>query len=143
MFYGFLAFLLAALLGVFAFALLPSSRSRGWALAAYLLAVLVIYVTATEILGNPKPYSLEWRSLTGVPVIGFHPDRDRKRLYLWVLRGREPVTYVLPLSDDEQTAEVEARFRQRQQTGDEFFLDLEKPDDPKVKVIQRPELPPK
>lgn len=141
MFYGFLAFLFAVLLGVFAYLLLPYTRARVWALVSYLVTVLAIYAGATEMLGNPKPYSLEWRDLEGVPVIGFRADREQKRVYVWTLRNGEPVAYALPLRDDEKTADIEMRFRRRQVTGEEFFLSTE--EQPEVAGVAPAELPAK
>jgi hypothetical protein len=95
----FTAFLFAVLLGAFVFGVLP--RGGYWqqilSVGLFLVLIAVVYGGVTEVLGRPKPASLEWRHVAEAEVLSARAV-ENKAIYLWLnfSDATEPRAYVLP-----------------------------------------------
>lgn len=91
----------ALLLGVFIFAILPHAGlvRRTLSVGIFLALISVVYVGATELLGRPKPLTLEWRDTAKAQVVGAVPI-ENEAIYVWLTTAgsTEPRAYVLPWS---------------------------------------------
>jgi hypothetical protein len=91
----------ALLLGVFIFAILPHAGlvRRTLSVGIFLALIAVVYVGASELLGRPKPLSLEWRDTAKAQVVGAVPV-ENQAIYVWLTTAGspEPRAYVLPWS---------------------------------------------
>jgi hypothetical protein len=91
----------ALLLGAFIFAILPHAgfARRTVSVGIFLALISVVYVGATELLGRPKPLTLEWRDTAKAQVVGAVPV-ENEAIYVWLTTpgSPEPRSYVLPWS---------------------------------------------
>ena len=95
------ALLFALLLGAFIFLVLPQGRpwQRTAAAGLFVVLVAVVYGGSAELLGRPKPLSLEWRDVQKAQVLG-SSMREDDGIYLWLQLddGSQPRAYQLPWS---------------------------------------------
>ena len=93
----------ALLLGAFIFVILPRAgfARRTLSVGIFLALITVVYVGASELLGRPKPFGLEWREATKAEVLSAVPV-ENEAIYVWLtLPGSpEPRAYVLPWSQN-------------------------------------------
>ena len=91
----------ALLLGAFIFVILPHTgiARRTLSVGIFLALITVVYVGASELLGRPKPLTLEWRDTAKAQVVGAVPI-ENEAIYVWVTTAGspEPRAYVLPWS---------------------------------------------
>ena len=91
----------ALLLGAFIFVILPHAgiARRTLSVGIFLALITVVYVGASELLGRPKPLTLEWRDTAKAQVVGAVPVED-EAIYVWLTRpdSTEPRFYMLPWS---------------------------------------------
>ena len=91
----------AVILGAFIFAVLPQAgiARRVVSVGVFLALIVMVYGGAIELLGRPKPLTLEWRSPSNVQVLSAAPV-ENKAIYVWLsLPGSsEPRAYTLPWS---------------------------------------------
>ncbi|ESY94391.1 hypothetical protein [Mesorhizobium sp. LNHC209A00] len=91
----------ALLLGVFIFVVLPHAgiARRTLSVGIFLALITVVYVGASELLGRPKPLTLEWRDTAKAQVVGAVPV-ENEAIYVWLITpvSTEPRFYVLPWS---------------------------------------------
>ncbi|MER9756614.1 hypothetical protein NKJ46_24830 [Mesorhizobium sp. M0166] len=91
----------ALLLGAFIFVILPHAgiARRTLSVGIFLALITVVYVGASELLGRPKPLTLEWRDTAKAQVVGAVPV-ENEAIYVWLTTPGtiEPRFYVLPWS---------------------------------------------
>ena len=91
----------ALLLGAFIFVILPHAgiARRTLSVGIFLALITVVYVGASELLGRPKPLTLEWRDTAKAQVVGAVPV-ENEAIYVWLTTpgSTEPRAYVLPWS---------------------------------------------
>ncbi|PZV34005.1 hypothetical protein [Mesorhizobium kowhaii] len=91
----------ALLLGAFIFVILPHAGfvRRTLSVGIFLALITVVYVGASELLGRPKPMTLEWRDTAKAQVVGAFPI-ENEAIYVWLTTpgSAEPRFYVLPWS---------------------------------------------
>ena len=91
----------ALLLGAFIFAILPHAGlvRRTLSVGIFLALITVVYGGASELLGRPKPLTLEWRDTAKAQVVGAVPI-ENEAIYVWLTTAGspEPRAYVLPWS---------------------------------------------
>ena len=91
----------ALLLGAFIFVILPHAgfARRTLSVGIFLALIAVVYVGASELLGRPKPFALEWRDVAKAEVLSGVPV-ENEAIYLWLTMpgSPEPRAYVLPWS---------------------------------------------
>ncbi|MER9234182.1 hypothetical protein NKI56_19135 [Mesorhizobium sp. M0622] len=91
----------ALLLGAFIFVILPHAgiARRALSVGIFLTLIAVVYVGASELLGRPKPLTLEWRDTAKAQVVGAVPV-ENEAIYVWLTTpgSTEPRFYVLPWS---------------------------------------------
>jgi hypothetical protein len=100
------------LLGAFVYWILPEAERKILGVLAFLVISMGSYFGAFELLGAPKPLSLEWRNLGGSRVLSFHGEED-VAIWFWLMVDGTPRQYVIPWSVSEAEAAEEARRRTR------------------------------
>jgi hypothetical protein len=91
----------ALLLGAFIFVILPHAGfvRRALSVGIFLMLIAVVYMGASELLGRPKPLTLEWRDIAKAQVLSGVPV-ENAAIYVWLTMpgSPEPRAYVLPWS---------------------------------------------
>ena len=130
-----------------------SNRGAAPKLAALVLAGLLMgggYLGYVELLGNPKPASLEWfrNDVREARVIAAR-IREGKVIYLWLeIDGlAQPRAYVLPWSR-KRALELQKAMREAKRRGNGVrmrrpFTTERRPDRPLFHAAPQPALPPK
>lgn len=134
-------FAFVALLGAFTYLAVPKSWHRGIATVLFIAMAGGAFALSFEAAGQPKPIEIEWRQMATLPVVAFVPDEESKTVYLWIIRDGVPVAYAYPWPSDQRVEEMQDAWRNKDQTGDEFYIV-----DDKDKIAERraPEqMPPK
>lgn len=139
MYYAFFAFLFALALGLFTYFAMPRHPNNKYLIIPYILMVIMVFGVVVDMLGTSKPIALEWRSQERARVVGMYFDPFNKLVYLWILRGNEPYSYVMSFPNDEEREKVARKWRAREMSGERFFSDQ----DGNISIEQPEELPPK
>jgi hypothetical protein len=88
------------ILGAFVFASVKGARWKIVAVAVFLGLVVTVFGGAFELLGKPKPVSLEFRDLKGSTILAYTLV-ENVAIYLWIDRDGQPMTIVLPWSTED------------------------------------------
>jgi len=90
---------MAVLIGGYLWSVSPrvSERKRVWCAAGFFLFLTAFWFAQVELLGAPKPMSLEWVSRGDAKILASRVV-EKKAIYLWVLVDgeREPRYYKIP-----------------------------------------------
>ena len=135
------AFFFVAALGVFTYFCLPKGWHRGLSTLLFICLAGGVFALSFETAGQPKPLQIEWRKMAELPVVGFLPNQEEQVVYLWVMRDGVPVSYAYPWPSDSQVEGLQDAWRQRGDSGDEFYLVDSTSQIAEVK--RPPQLPPK
>ena len=138
-----LALIAVIWLGALTYLCIPSSRWRIVATAVYASLAAGIFGLGIETMGTVKPLALEWRQVVGLPIVGIAVNEPERRVYIWAMRGSEPVAYAIPwpAGGADAVADIIGRWSDREQTGEAFFM-TDNADDV-ADVEAPPALPPK
>ena len=107
-------------LGLFVYLCIPQGRFKTTATLTFIGMASGAFWLAFETAGQPKPYEIEWRNMTGERVIGFVPNEEAKVIYLWVMRDGVPVSYARDWT--EGVEEMQDAWERREDSGDEFYI---------------------
>ncbi len=110
-----LIFILA--IGCAVFGLLPSSRMKIVPTALFLALASVAFIGGAEILGRPKPATLEWRKLVGAQITGLWVVEDVAIYVMLVGEGDTPRLYVFPYSASDAESLQDTVRRMGEQGG--------------------------
>ena len=124
-------------LGLFTYLCIPKGRYRVTGTLVFVGLASSAFAMSFETAGQPKPLNTEWRDMMGERVIGFVPNEEAKIIYLWVMRDGVPISYVRPWS--EGVEEMQDAWKQREDSGDEFYL---VDDDSQIAEVKREPQPP-
>lgn len=139
--WALLAFAVTFALVTFAWATLGSSARPRMVVVLTVLFSGGAFVAAVEVIGQPKPFFLEWRPTAGLEIVGMSPAPDQTAVYVWAMRNGVPISYALPWPDDtEKLAQMLDRFRRRERTG-EMFLTTD--DGHVAQIVEPPPAEPK
>lgn len=119
-----LAFIALIWLGALTYLCIPSSRWRIVATAVYASLAVGIFGLGVETMGTVKPIDLEWRQVVGLPIVGLAVNERERRVYIWAMRGPEPVAYAIPwpAGGADAVADIMGRWGDREQSGEAFFM---------------------
>lgn len=121
--YPLIAFLAVAAMAALTYVSLPLGRHRVLATAIFLTLSAGAFAGGIEMLGGPRPVSLEWRDMKGLAVVGISPNEKKHQVYVWAMRDEIPVAYIYPWPDKgSELSDLLDHWRRRQQTGEQFFL---------------------
>ncbi len=94
-----LIYILAIVLafGTFTFLAVPKGRWKIAAVLTFIALTGTVFAGSFELLGRPKPISLEFHDLKGSTILAYTLV-EGEAIFLWIDRNGEPLTIVLPWS---------------------------------------------
>lgn len=97
-----LIYILAVVLvfGTFTFLAVPNGRWKVAAVLTFIAMTGTVFAGSFELLGKPKPISLEFRDLKGSTILAY-TFVEGTAIYLWLDRNGQPMTFVLPWSTED------------------------------------------
>lgn len=97
-----LVYILAVVLlfGTFTFLAVPNGRWKVAAVLTFIAMTGTVFAGSFELLGKPKPISLEFRNLKGSTILAY-TFVEGTAIYLWLDRNGVPMTFVLPWSTEQ------------------------------------------
>ncbi len=142
----YLIALFVAALGAFVYWVLPSTKWRIIGTIVFFCFGCSAFAGGFELVGIPKPYFLEWRTLAHKQLLSWYPDEPNQIIYVWLMVDGQPRQYTLPWSDRE-AEKIQDGLRQLagEDGGEGDYLDFSIKEDGSADVIHkpRPPLPPK